>query len=175
MQEKLIIVDKDDRQIAIEEKLYAHKKALLHRAFSVIIMRKNNEKNEILLQKRSAEKYHSSKLWSNACCGHPRPEEDTKTAAERRLNEEMGFKTNLQYLGKFLYKAELDNSYSEHEIDHVFYAFIDIDTQEKITINPAEVEKIKWINICELRKQLQENPKNFTVWLPQIVQFTEIL
>ncbi|MBC7651651.1 MAG: NUDIX domain-containing protein, partial [Deinococcales bacterium] len=90
--ERVILVNDNDIAIGVIEKLEAHEKGLLHRAFSIFIF---NEKGEMLLQQRSLRKYHSGGLWTNACCSHPRPEEDILQAAHRRLKEEMGFDTQL--------------------------------------------------------------------------------
>ncbi|MBN1820393.1 MAG: isopentenyl-diphosphate Delta-isomerase, partial [Prolixibacteraceae bacterium] len=114
---KVICVDENDNPIGEMEKMEAHEKAVLHRAFSVFIF---NSKKELLLQQRSAGKYHSALLWTNTCCSHPVPGELTENAAKRRLKEEMGMNAELKFLFKFQYKAPFDNGLTEHEIDHVF-------------------------------------------------------
>ena len=117
MQEQVILVDQQDREIGVAEKLEAHRKGKLHRAFSVFLF---NAKDEMLLQQRAAEKYHSGGLWTNTCCSHPRPGEPTEAAARRRLREEMGISCNLNKAFDFIYRAEFDNGLIEHELDHVF-------------------------------------------------------
>ena len=102
--EEIILVNTKDEEIGVSEKLQAHKDALLHRAISVFIL---NEKDEMLLQQRALDKYHSFGLWSNACCTHPRPNENITIAANRRLKEELGFDTLLKKIFDFTYKAEL--------------------------------------------------------------------
>ena len=124
IEEQVILVDKDDKQVGLMSKLEAHEKGVLHRAFSIFIF---NSKYELLLQKRASSKYHSGGLWTNTCCSHPREGEDTLDAANRRLNEEMGIKTSLRKVYDFIYKAELDNQLTEHEFDHVFYGVFDND------------------------------------------------
>src|SRR5215475_1033999 len=114
--EEVILVDEDDFQVGTMEKMEAHRKALLHRAFSVFIF---NTKGEMLLQQRALNKYHSAGLWTNACCSHPAPGESTLDAAEKRLLEEMGFITPLQEIFEFTYKTEFDNGLTEYEFDHV--------------------------------------------------------
>src|SRR5690349_19964529 len=115
--EQVILVDEHDREIGLMEKMEAHRKGVLHRAFSVVLF---NSKGEVLLQKRSKNKYHSAGLWTNACCSHPRPNEPLQVAVKRRLQEEMGIDVDPQYLYKFLYQVELQNNLIEHELDHVF-------------------------------------------------------
>ena len=115
--EQVILVDENDNQVGVMEKLQAHEKPILHRAFSVFIF---NNKGEILLQKRAATKYHSANLWTNACCSHPRPNETIFAAAERRLQEEMGFSTSITKAFCFTYQANFDNGLFEYEYDHVF-------------------------------------------------------
>ena len=119
--EKVILVDKNDRQVGLMEKQEAHIKGLLHRAFSIFIF---NTKNELLLQKRATQKYHSGGLWTNTCCSHPRENESTIDAAYRRLNEEMGMICDLKFKFNFTYKAKLDNNLYEHELDHVRILFL---------------------------------------------------
>src|SRR4030095_7998604 len=114
---EVILVDQEDRPSGTAEKMEAHRKGLLHRAFSVFIF---NSKGEMLLQQRALSKYHSGGLWTNACCSHPAPGEKTKDGAIRRLNEELGFETPVEKVFDFVYKAEFDNGLTEHEFDHVF-------------------------------------------------------
>ena len=121
LEEKVILVDKNDNQVGLMPKLEAHEKGILHRAFSVFIF---NNKYQLLLQKRASSKYHSGGLWTNTCCSHPREDEDILDAANRRLDEEMGIKTSLRKVYDFIYEAKLDNNLIEHEFDHVFYGLL---------------------------------------------------
>ena len=116
--ENVILVDEFDNPLGEMEKMEAHRKGMLHRAFSVFIF---NDKKELLIQQRSIEKYHSGGLWSNTCCSHPRIDEDLLSAGKRRLMEEMGFITDLEKKFSFVYRAELDNNLTEHELDHVLF------------------------------------------------------
>ena len=115
--DKLILVDILDRPVGTLDKLAVHQKGLLHRAFSVFLL--DVPRRRMLLQKRAPGKYHSSGLWANTCCSHPRPEEDTLEAARRRLYEETGLRSELTELFTFIYRAEFDNGLSEYELDHV--------------------------------------------------------
>ena len=155
--EKVILVDKNDKQVGLMPKLEAHKKGVLHRAFSIFIF---NSKYELLLQKRSSSKYHSGGLWTNTCCSHPREGEDILDAANRRLDEEMGIKTSLRKVYDFIYKAELDNQLTEHEFDHVFYGVFDNDP----ILNKNEAEDFKWVDMETLNNDIIKNEDNYTVW-----------
>src|ERR1043165_4926793 len=117
MEEQVILVDEHDRGRGVMEKMEAHRRAELHRAFSVVIF---NSKGEMLLQRRASGKYHSAGLYSNTCCSHPRPGEDTLSAANRRLKEEMGLETLLNKRCTFIYKTSFSNGLTENELDHVF-------------------------------------------------------
>ena len=163
MQEQFcVLVDENDNQIGVEEKLLTHQKGLLHRAFSVFIF---NDKNELLLQKRADVKYHSAGLWTNTCCSHPQPNESNVEAGERRLLEEMGFTTSVQPIFSFIYKAELENDLTEHELDHVL-----IGRYNELPVpNPDEVSECKFISLEDLKADLAENPENYTVWLKIIL------
>jgi isopentenyl-diphosphate delta-isomerase len=138
-------------------KMEAHEKAVLHRAFSVFVV---NDKNELMLQQRALEKYHSPGLWTNTCCSHQRDGEGNIEAGLRRLDEEMGFTTPLEYLFNFIYKAPFDNGLTEHELDHVMLGRYEGDP----VINPEEVASWKWMNIEEINSDLKNNPDSYTVW-----------
>jgi len=156
-EEKVILVNEKDEQIGLMPKLEAHEKAQLHRAFSIFIL---NSKNEVMLQQRASEKYHSPLLWTNTCCSHQREGETNIQAGNRRLQEEMGFSTELKELFHFIYKAPFDNGLTEHELDHVMIGYYDGDPK----INTDEVESWKWMNIDAIKRDMQDNPSIYTVW-----------
>ena len=155
--ENVILVNENDQQIGLMEKMEAHEKALLHRAFSVFTF---NERGELLLQQRAASKYHSPLLWTNTCCSHQRDGETNIEAGKRRLKEEMGFECELNELFHFTYKAPFDNGLTEHEIDHVMVGRYNIDPE----INLEEVEDFKWMTIEEVKEDMAEKPEIYTVW-----------
>ncbi len=155
--EEVILVNENDIPLGTMEKMEAHRKALLHRAFSVFIF---NSKGEMLLQQRASEKYHSAGLWTNACCSHPRPGEDTCEAASRRLYEELGFITTLEKLFDFTYKSEFDNGLTEFEFDHVYIGRYD----GIIRPDPAEVSDYSYRSTDEIRASLEGEPQMFTSW-----------
>ena len=155
--EKVILVDEQDEPIGEMEKMEAHEKGLLHRAFSAFIF---NDQNELLLQKRARSKYHSGGLWSNSCCSHPRTGETIEEAGMRRLGEEMGFIVPLEAVFSFIYKAELDNSLTEHELDHVLIGRFN----GAPAINLDEVEDWKYINLDTLTLDMTITPESYTEW-----------
>ena len=154
---EVILVDREDNPTGTMEKMKAHRKGVLHRAFSVFVF---NDEGQLMLQKRALQKYHSPGLWSNTCCSHPYPGEEAEVAAHRRLEEEMGFDCSLQHRFFFIYRAELDQGMTEHELDHVFTGEYSADP----AINPEEVHDWKWIGIPELIRDMQSNPDAYTVW-----------
>jgi isopentenyl-diphosphate delta-isomerase len=121
-----------------------------------------NSEGELLLQRRAPQKYHSGGLWSNTCCGHPRPGEDNQAAAVRRLKEEMGLSPPLGYAFEFTYRAALGSGLTEHELDHVFLGF----TDESPYPDPEEVEDWRWVSLDDLRRELTTGPARFTAWFP---------
>ncbi|TDO26671.1 isopentenyl-diphosphate Delta-isomerase [Sediminibacterium goheungense] len=155
--EQVILVNEQDELLGVMEKMEAHEKALLHRAFSVFVF---NEKNELLLQQRAFTKYHSGGLWTNTCCSHPRPGESTEIAATRRLQEEMGFTTELYKAFSFTYKAAFDNGLTEHEFDHVFIGHYN----GHVEVNPEEVAGYAYKSLEETASLLEADPANFTAW-----------
>ena len=158
LDEQVVLVDEKDAEIGLMPKQEAHEKGLLHRAFSVFIF---NTRGEILLQQRASSKYHSPGLWSNSCCSHPREGEQVSAAAVRRLKEEMGMSCDLRHAFHFIYRAELDNSLIEHELDHVFFGITDTLPQ----INEQEVHAWKYMAPELLSRDIQNNPENYTAWL----------
>ena len=155
--ERVVLVDENDNDLGTMEKMEAHEKGLLHRAFSVFIF---NKKGEMLLQQRSLRKYHSGGLWTNACCIHPRKDEKPINAASRRLKEEMGFETPLVKAFDFTYKATFLNGLSEYEFDHVFVGYYD----GKIEPNFSEVEAFTYRSLERLEMGISEYPEFFTEW-----------
>ena len=160
--EHVILVDQEDNAIGTMEKLEAHQKGVLHRAFSILLF---NSKGEILLQKRSRLKYHSSSLWTNTCCSHPLPSETMEEATRRKLKQEMGIDLQPEFTYKFVYKVQLNNGLIEHECDHVFIGTFD----GTPAINPEEVEDWKFSEINSLRDDIRKNPGSYTSWFKLIV------
>lgn len=156
-EEKVILVNENDEQIGLMPKLEAHEKAQLHRAFSIFIL---NSKNEVMLQQRASEKYHSPLLWTNTCCSHQREGETNIQAGNRRLQEEMGLSTELKELFHFIYKAPFDNGLTEHELDHVMIGYYN----DEPNINREEVESWKWMDIDSIKEDMIQNPAIYTVW-----------
>ena len=155
--EKVILVNEFDEESGTMEKMEAHRKGVLHRAFSIFIF---NNKNEMLLQQRSANKYHSGGLWTNACCSHPKPGESTEAAAKRRLKEELGFETPLEKIFDFTYKASFENGLTEYEFDHVFAGTYN----DEINFNKHEVQDICFRSMSEIESAMQTHPGKFTAW-----------
>jgi isopentenyl-diphosphate delta-isomerase len=158
----VVLVDNQDNRLGIMEKLEAHQKGLLHRAFSVLIY---NSKNELLIQQRALDKYHSGGLWTNATCSHPMDGESIVEAGYRRLFEEMGIHAALEVIGCFVYKADFTNGLVEHEYDYVLKGFSDAIPQ----INIDEVNDYRWISLIDLQNEIELSPEKFTFWFIELV------
>ena len=163
MEEFVVLVDQNDQKLGLMEKQQAHIAGLLHRAFSVFVF---NSKGELMIQQRAASKYHSPTLWTNTCCSHPRDNETYEQAAHRRLEEEMGFDCELEYKFNFIYKAHLENDLIEHELDHVFIGTFDNEPK----LNPDEVMAYRWVELDDLKKDMEKNPQNYTAWFKIIFE-----
>jgi len=163
VEEQVILVDENDQQIGLMAKMEAHEKALLHRAFSVFVQ---NDKGEIMLQQRAADKYHSPLLWANTCCSHQRDGEANLDAGKRRLEEEMGFVTDLEEAFSFIYKAPFDNGLTEHELDHVLLGHFNGEPN----INKEEVESYKWMTPEAIKKDISLQPEIYTAWFKIIFE-----
>jgi isopentenyl-diphosphate delta-isomerase len=155
--EQVILVDKDDCEIGLMEKMEAHKQSVLHRAFSVFLF---NPQGKMLLQQRALTKYHSAGLWTNTCCSHPRPGETLENAVSRRLIEEMGITTKVFKAFDFIYQAELPDNLNEYEFDHFFIGNYDADVRP----NHLEVANFVYQSIEEVEANLESHPEKYTVW-----------
>lgn len=160
---QVILVDENDHEIGVMEKLQAHREGKLHRAFSVLVF---NSKGEILLQKRADKKYHSPGLWTNACCSHPQPLEETAKSASRRLQEEIGIIAETEFLFSFIYKTEFKNGMIENEYDHVFTAR----SNQLPKLNPEEASDWRYISLEDLDKDLEAHPDHYTFWFKVIME-----
>ncbi len=162
MEEQVILVNERDEKIGLMPKLEAHQKGILHRAFSIFVF---NDHNELMLQQRALNKYHSPGLWTNTCCSHQRDGETSLEAGKRRLEEEMGFITPLKETDSFIYKTPFDNGLTEHELDHILVGNYNGIPE----INQAEVASWKWITLEQIQKDIQINPDDYTAWFKIII------
>ena len=164
--EYVVLVDHNDTQIGIMEKMAAHIVPRLHRAFSIFVF---NSKDELLLQQRALSKYHSPGLWTNTCCSHPRNGETMEQATARRLREEMGMQCEMHEVFTFIYKAPVGLGLIEHEFDHVFFGQSD----DIPVINADEVASWKYMSLDAIKEDLQEHPESYTEWFK--ISFEEIV
>jgi isopentenyl-diphosphate delta-isomerase len=164
MTEDIILVDRNDCEIGRMNKLEAHQKGLLHRAFSILLF---NSEFQFLIQRRAIEKYHSGGLWSNTCCSHPKPDESVLEASHRRLKEEMGIvATELTQAFSFIYKVDFPNGLSEHELDHVVIGI----TDKTPVLNTLEASDWKYISYQDLKSDISQHPDNYTFWFKEIFE-----
>lgn len=162
METKVVLVNENDEVLGTMEKLEAHQKGVLHRAFSVFLF---NEKGQMLLQKRAATKYHSPNKWTNTCCSHPMLNETYQDAALRRLREELGIAAEIQPIFHFIYKADVGDGLWEHELDHVFIG----NYEGVFQLNPEEVSEIRYITLDDLLQEVSSHPDDFTEWFKIIL------
>jgi isopentenyl-diphosphate delta-isomerase type 1 len=169
MDAPVVLVNEHDEQIGLADKLLAHQQGLLHRAFSVFVLRYHNGRYEVLLQQRAQHKYHCGSLWTNTCCSHPFEQETIIEAASRRLQEEL---VPLQKIGVFCYRAQLENGLVEHEIDHVLIGFYEKD-DFSIPFNSEEVMACDWVAVDNLREKILNAPQLYTPWILEAFGFVE--
>lgn len=163
IEERVIVVDENDVQLGTETKMAAHRKGVRHRAFSIFVF---NERGELLLQQRAGTKYHSRSLWSNTCCGHPRPDESVTAAAHRRIREEMGFDCPLGEVLVVAYEARLEDGMIENEIDHILVGEWEQDPDP----DPTEAQAWRWTDLRTLTEDLQRAPERYTAWFSTILE-----
>lgn len=163
--EQVILVNEQDQQIGIMEKMAAHLVPRLHRAFSIFIF---NTDNQLLLQQRAFTKYHSPGLWTNTCCSHPRNGESLEQATSRRLQEEMGMSCEMHEVFTFIYKAPVGLGLVEHEFDHVWFGT----TNATPVINTEEVASWKYMSLDDIATDMKAHPEQYTEWFK--ISFDEI-
>lgn len=156
----VVLVDRNDNPLGVMEKISAHQKGHLHRAFSIFVF---NDNSEFLLQQRAEHKYHGAGLWSNTCCSHPQWGEAVDLSADERLKFEMGMECELKLIYSFIYHEEVENDLIEHELDYVFIGH----SNENPIINEDEVQDYKWMSVSEILTDLESNPTKYTVWFRQ--------
>ena len=159
--DELILVDALDRPIGQDSKERCHREGLLHRAFSVVLVREGVAGPELLLARRAPGKYHSSGLWANSCCSHPRADEQLVDAVERRVPEELGVRAQeLHEIARFVYRASFGTGLAEYEYDHVLLGRC----QEEPRPDPSEVDATRWVGSEELARELAAHPERFAAW-----------
>lgn len=154
---EVILVDEHDHELGTMEKLAAHQQGRMHRAISVYVF---NSRDQLLLQRRAASKYHCGGLWTNTCCGHPLPSERSVDAAQRRLQEEMGLTCQLTETFEFSYRAELPGGLIEHEYGHIFFGCSDNQPA------PAtdEADGFMYCSMDEIQRGFVQTPQAYTPW-----------
>jgi len=165
--EQVVLVDGEDNECGLEEKFAAHRNpAKLHRAFSVYVF---NDKRQLLIQKRHREKKTWPGFWSNSCCSHPRPNETVVAAAQRRLQEELGFTCEVKFLFNLQYEAQFDADWGEHEFLHVLVGYYN----GSVNPDPSEVEEFAFTGLDGLQDDMQATPGKYTPWfricLPRVL------
>lgn len=170
--EYVVLVDENDNELGIMEKIQAHKHGgKLHRAISVFVF---NSEGKLLLQRRALTKYHAPGLWANTCCSHPRPGEDALSAAKRRVKEEMGFECEVEEIFSVIYKADVGNGLTEYEYDHVFIGHWDGEPEP----NPEEVSDWEWKDLDEIKKDIEENSEKYAPWFrilfPKVYEYVRL-
>ena len=162
-EELVVLVDENDRAIGSAPKLEVHERGLLHRAVSLLL---RDDTGRFLLQRRASDKYHSGGLWSNTCCGHPRPGESNESAALRRVRAEMGIlEVKIRSVSAFLYRATVGNGLVEHEVDHVLVG----EWSGEPNPDPSEVSEWRWVSESALQADLASNPDRYTPWLANVL------
>lgn len=159
----VVLVDPRDNVVGVAPKLDVHRQGQLHRAVSVVLF---DDRGHLLLQQRAATKYHSGGLWSNTCCGHPRPGESVRDAANRRLRDELGITgCELVTACEFTYRADLGDGFVEHELDHVVIGR----WRGEVVPNPAEVADTRWVERGRLLQSLAKTPRLYSAWTLDVV------
>ncbi|ACV23418.1 Isopentenyl-diphosphate Delta-isomerase [Slackia heliotrinireducens] len=159
--DELILVDVFDNPVGTASKERVHRESLLHRAFSVVLVRDGASGPEVLVTRRAPCKYHSAGLWTNSCCSHPRVGESTVDAAYRRVAQELGVQArDLREIGSFIYRASFPSGIAEYEYDHVFVG----GCEGELRPDPSETDGVRWMPLADLADELIMQPAAFAPW-----------
>lgn len=142
------------------DKLRVHHEGLRHKAISVFVLCGD----QMLLQRRALEKYHSPGLWANACCTHPHWRETASDCAIRRLDEELGLKQlDLSHACQLEYRARVGHDMIEHEVVDVFLHRCERPLSPRP--NPTEVMETAWVPIRQVTERTARHPERYSAWL----------
>jgi isopentenyl-diphosphate delta-isomerase len=156
--EELILVDAEDNETGFLSKADCHNgSGHLHRAFSLFLF---NEQGELLLQQRSASKRLWPGFWSNSICSHPRRGESMQVATQRRLQDELNFDTELEYVYKFSYQADFGDAGAENEFCHVFLGRV----ADTLKPNEHEISAVRFVAPDVLAQEFVDSAETFTPW-----------
>ncbi|MFQ5572766.1 MAG: isopentenyl-diphosphate Delta-isomerase [Nitrosopumilaceae archaeon] len=161
MAEYVILVDKNDNKIGLEEKVKCHlPNGKLHRAFTALLFDKNGK---LVLTKRSSSKMLWPGDWDGTFASHPRETETFVTSALRRMPEELGIQCEMDYLMKFEYHVPYKDIGSENEICGTLVGIIDDLSDFKVV--DEEISEVKASSAAELKEEFEKNPQIYCPWM----------
>jgi len=160
-EEYLILVDKNDNNIGLEEKTKCHlPSGKLHRAFTALLF---DKEGKIVLTKRSENKMLWPGDWDGTFASHPKESETYVSSAERRMPEELGIVCKMDYLFKFEYHVPYKNVGSENEICGTLMGVID--DLSNFRISKDEISIVSVISAKDLISDLEKNPQIYCPWM----------
>ena len=169
----VVLLDDDGAAIGTCPRAEVHTRDTpLHRAFSSYLL---DDAGRLLLTRRALTKVAWPGVWTNTCCGHPRPDEPTQDAVSRRVREELGLDvTQLRVvLPSYRYRAVDASGIVEHEICPVLVGRID---QAQLEPHPDEVCEWAWIAWPDAVHLARRTPALLSPWAAeQIVLLAEQL
>lgn len=145
------MVDNDDHMVGVATIDRCLSEVLLHRAIAVLVKRKNGA---VVLQQRSRNDSWHPGMWTISCTGHVRRGESYQQAAIRELGEELGLKSKVEEVRKFLLPPISSNGLTELEWITLFTTF----TDSPIAIDPVELESTAEVRQSELKQVLTDWP-----------------
>ncbi len=147
MEDVVILLDELGRSAGTAPKSSVHHADTpLHLGFSCYLFHRSTD--QVLMSRRALTKRTWPGVWSNACCGHPRPSEDLPEAAARRIREELGLTASglRIVLPEFSYRAVDAHGVVENELCPVLVGTVEHDPRP----NPAEVSGWSWTSWDDL-------------------------
>jgi isopentenyl-diphosphate delta-isomerase type 1 len=132
----------------------------LHLAFSCYIRQASGE---VLVTRRALTKAAWPGVWTNSCCGHPRPDEDVLASVARRVYEEIGLSLDMvePLIPDYRYTAVDAAGIMENEVCPVY---LGITVGGDVHPDPREVAEFRWCSWEALERVAASTPWLLSPW-----------
>ena len=166
--ELVVLLDDAHRPVGVADKATVHQASTpLHLAFSCYLF---DDRDRLLVTRRSTGKRTWPGVWTNTCCGHPAPGEPPEDAVRRRLRDELGVDVaDLQVaLPEFTYRERMDGV-EENELCPVYLGRL-VGTPQPDPSEVADLDRLGWEEYVAWTVQAPPGRGELSVWSRQQVR-----